>query len=41
MNDVDPIRVRDLLGHMVDAQRRLRELGTLPTTATPTAPNTC
>jgi uncharacterized protein YutE (UPF0331/DUF86 family) len=27
---VDPIRIRDLLGHVVDAQRRLRELGALP-----------
>lgn len=30
MRDVDPIRIRDLLGNMVDAQRRLRELGRLP-----------
>ncbi len=29
MRDVDPIRVRDLLGSMADAQRRLRELGRL------------
>lgn len=26
MQTVDPIRVRDLLGHIADAQRRLREL---------------
>ena len=30
---VDPIRIRDLLGHIVDAQRRLRELGALPEAA--------
>ena len=30
MSDVDPIRVRDLLGNIADAQRRLRELGQLP-----------
>jgi uncharacterized protein YutE (UPF0331/DUF86 family) len=27
MRDVDPIRVRDLLGNIADALRRLRELG--------------
>lgn len=27
MKDVDPIRIRDLLGNMAEAQRRLRELG--------------
>lgn len=30
MRDVDPIRIRDLLGNINDAQRRLRELGQLP-----------
>lgn len=30
MKDVDPIRVRDLLGNIADALRRLRELGKLP-----------
>jgi hypothetical protein len=29
MRDVDPIRIRDLLGNIADAQRRLRELGQL------------
>lgn len=29
MREVDPIRVRDLLGNIADAQRRLRELGQL------------
>jgi uncharacterized protein YutE (UPF0331/DUF86 family) len=32
MRSVDPIRVRDLLGNMADAQRRLRELGVLSET---------
>jgi len=30
MKEVDPIRIRDLLGNMNDALRRLRELGDLP-----------
>jgi uncharacterized protein YutE (UPF0331/DUF86 family) len=30
MRDVDAIRVRDLLGRIADALRRLRELGQLP-----------
>ncbi|HLF27044.1 MAG TPA: DUF86 domain-containing protein [Anaerolineae bacterium] len=29
MSDVDPIRIRDLLGNLADALRRLRELGQL------------
>jgi hypothetical protein len=29
MSDVDPIRVRDLLGGIAEALRRLRELGLL------------
>jgi len=29
MSDIDPIRIRDLLGNMADALRRLRELGEL------------
>jgi uncharacterized protein YutE (UPF0331/DUF86 family) len=29
MRDVDPIRIRNLLGNIADAQRRLRELGRL------------
>jgi uncharacterized protein YutE (UPF0331/DUF86 family) len=29
VRDVDPIRVRDLLGNIAEAQRRLRELGQL------------
>lgn len=32
MRDVDPIRIRDLLGNMADARRRLRELGQLSET---------
>ncbi len=32
MRDIDPIRIRDLLGNMSDAQRRLRELGQLSET---------
>ncbi len=32
MKDVDPIRVRDLLGNIADAQRRVRELGQLSET---------
>ncbi|MDY6838792.1 MAG: HepT-like ribonuclease domain-containing protein [Thermodesulfobacteriota bacterium] len=30
MKEVDPIRIRDLLGNMNDALRRLRELGDVP-----------
>lgn len=30
MSDIDPIRVRELLGNITDALRRLRELGQLP-----------
>ena len=30
MRDVDPLRVRDLLGNIAEAQGRLRELGQLP-----------
>jgi uncharacterized protein YutE (UPF0331/DUF86 family) len=29
MKDVDPIRIRDMAGHLADAVRRLRELGQL------------
>jgi uncharacterized protein YutE (UPF0331/DUF86 family) len=30
MKSVDPLRIRELLGHIADAQRRLAELGQLP-----------
>ena len=29
MRDVDPLRIRDLLGNIAEAQGRLRELGQL------------
>jgi uncharacterized protein YutE (UPF0331/DUF86 family) len=32
MNNADPIRIRDLLGNMAEAQRQLRELGRLSET---------
>lgn len=30
MTQADPIRIRNLLGHIAESQRRLRELGSLP-----------
>ncbi len=30
MRDIDPLRIRELMSNIADAQRRLRELGQLP-----------